>query len=128
VYAALAAAYPRRPKEGTPHSGVDQAALYESIGHKEFAGDPRLQNTCATRVSIALLGVGVHPAPGNLAVKAGPFAGLRVETNQKALSNFLRRRLGQPEAYKSGYDAWNKIKPRHGIVSFFHLLGGDWDP
>lgn len=128
AYAALAASYPKRPKEGIPHSGIDQAALYESIGHPEFAHDARMQNTCATRVSMALLGAGIHPAPGNLAVKAGRFSGLRIETNQKALSKFLQRRLGPPEVYKSGYEAWSKIKPRRGIVSFFHLLGGDWDP
>jgi len=128
VYAVLAAAYPRRPIEGVPHSGIDQAGLYESIGHKEFARDPRMQNTCATRVSMALLAAGVHPAPGNLTIQTGRFAGLRIETNQKALSKFLQRRLGEPEVYKSGYDAWSKIKPRHGIVSFFHLNGGDWDP
>lgn len=127
VYGALAAAYPRRPKEGIPHSGIDQAALYESIGHKEFAHDSRMQNTCATRVSIALLATGIHPAPGNLTVQAGRFAGLRIETNQAALSKFLKRRLGAPEVYTNGYDAWTKVKPRHGIVSFFHLNGGDWD-
>ena len=128
VYSVLAAAYPRRPREGIPQSGIDQAQLYESIGHKEFASDPRMQNTCATRVSMALLAAGIHPAPGNLTIQAGRFAGLRIETNQQALSNFLRRRLGQPEVYKNGYDAWSRIKPRHGIVSFFHLHGGDWDP
>lgn len=128
IYAVLAGAYPRHPKDGIPHSGIDQAALYESIGHPEFARDLRMQNTCATRLSMALLATGVHPAPGNLTVQAGRFAGLRIETNQKALSNFLQRRLGPPEAYKNGYEAWSKIKPRHGIVSFFHLHGGDWDP
>lgn len=128
VYAVLAAAYPKHPREGIAHSGVDQAALYEGIGHPEFAGDLRMQNTCAMRLSMALLAAGVHPAPGNLTVQAGRFAGLRVETNQKSLSNFLRRRLGQPEIYKNGYEAWKKIRPRHGIVSFFHLLGGEWDP
>lgn len=128
VYAALAAAYPRHPKEGIAHSGIDQAGLYDSIGHHEFAQDLRMQNTCAMRVSMALLAVGIHPAPGNLTVVAGRFAGLRIETNQRALSNFLKQRLGAPEVYKSGYDAWSKIRPRHGIVSFFHLHGGEWDP
>lgn len=128
LYAALAAGYPRHPKEGVPHSGIDQAALYESIGHPEFAHDSRMQNTCAARVSMALLAAGIHPAPGNLTVQAGRFARLRIETNQKALSNFLRQRLGKPEVYESGYQAWSKIRPRRGIVSFFHLHGGAWDP
>jgi hypothetical protein len=121
LYAVLAAGYPSK-------QGVDQAMLYTGIGHPEFANDRRLENTCATRVSLALLAAGIHPMPGNLDVLAGRFAGLRIETSQKALSAFLRQRLGPPEVYKGGYDAWKKIRPRHGIVSFFHIHGGGtWD-
>jgi hypothetical protein len=69
IYAALAAAYPKRPKEGIPHSGVDQVALYESIGHPEFAHDLHMQNTCATRVSIALLAAGFTRRPATLPCK-----------------------------------------------------------
>jgi hypothetical protein len=124
-YAALAAGYQRKSRVG--FRGVDQAALYESIGHPEFSGDPRMENTCATRVSLALLAAGIAPAPGNLTVLAGKFARQRIETNQKALSKFLKQRLGLPEVYKSGYEAWQKIRPRRGIVSFFHITGAAWD-
>jgi hypothetical protein len=115
-YAVLAAAYPRKP-------GVNQAFLYNGIGHPEFATDGRMENTCATRVSIALLAAGISPVPGNLTVRHGRFAGKRIETNQQALSKFLVRRLGQPEVYKNGYEAWSKIRPRRGIVSFMGIYG-----
>lgn len=82
-----------------------------------------MENTCATRVSIALLAAGIGPAPGNLTVRSGRFAGQRIETNQKALSKFLARRLGHPEVYKNGYEAWSKIRPRRGIVSFMGIYG-----
>lgn len=120
-YAVLAAGYPRKP-------GIDTATLYTGIGHPEYVNDVRMQNTCAVRVSLALLAVGIHPLPGNIDVLAGRYAGLRIESGQKKLSAFLRARLGQPEVYRSGYEAWTKIRPRRGIVSFFHIHGGgEWD-
>jgi hypothetical protein len=123
-YAVLAAAYPR--KKGP--QAMDAAALYTSIGHPEYASTYEMQNTCAVRVSIALLAAGIQPFPGHMTVKAGKFTGKRIEQSQKRLSEFLAKRLGAPEVYKNGYNAWRKIRPRRGIVSFYHINGGDWDP
>jgi hypothetical protein len=119
TYAALAASYPRKPKGGAP--GMDAAALYTSIGHPEYADNPYMQNTCAVRVSIALLGAGIQPTPGHMSVMAGRFKGKRIEQSQKRLSDFLMKRLGRPEVYPSGYAAWSAIRQRRGIVSFFRL-------
>jgi hypothetical protein len=80
-----------------------------------------MQNTCAVRVSIALLGAGIQPAPGHMTVQAGKFKGKRLEQSQKRLSTFLEKRLGKPEVYSSGYQASINIGQRRGIVSFFHL-------
>jgi hypothetical protein len=119
LYAVLAAGYPRKP-------AIDTAALYNSIGHPEYANAYEMQNTCAVRISLALLAAGIQPAPGHMTIKAGRFAGRRLEQSQQRLSAFLKQRLGEPEIYKSGYEAWSKIRPRRGIVSFFHLNGA-WD-
>jgi hypothetical protein len=126
-YALLAAGYPKKPKYEGDKRGVDTAALYASIGRPEYANSFDMRNTCAVRVSMALLAAGIQPSPGHMTVKAGRFAGKRIEQSQKILSAFLRRRLGQPEVYKNGYQAWRQIRPRRGIVSFYHVNGGDWD-
>lgn len=127
LYAVLAAGYPRKPKYEGDENGIDTATLYTSIGHPEYVHVYEMQNTCAVRVSLALLAGGIEPFPGHMKVLDGKYKGRVIEQSQKRLSAFLKQRLGQPEVYKSGYEAWKKIRPRHGIVSFFHLGGGDWD-
>jgi hypothetical protein len=120
LYASLSANYPKKPKQAGD-GGMDAAALYQSIGHPEYADNMYMQNTCAVRVSMALLGAGIQPAPGHMTVQAGKFKGQRIEQSQRRLSAFLERRLGKPEVYTSGYEAGQKIGRRRGIVSFFHL-------
>lgn len=122
IYAVLVASYPRKPAHGA--SGLDTAALYESIGHPEYAHNMYMENTCAVRVSLALLGAGVEITPGHMTVKAGKFAGRRIEQGQARLSEFLRKRLGEPERFASGYQASTRIGQRRGIASFFHLNSG----
>lgn len=122
IFAALSAHYPRKPK--VPNDGgIDGPTLYRNIGHPEYAEHPLMQNTCAVRVSLALLGAGIQPSPGHMTVKAGPFKGKRIEQGQKRLSDFLRKRLGQPEVFPSGLEAARKIGKRRGIISFFGLYG-----
>ncbi|MGJ7914813.1 T6SS effector amidase Tae4 family protein [Massilia sp. LXY-6] len=126
IYAVLAAHYPKKPR--TPSDGgMDAAALYRSIGHSEYVENMYMQNTCAVRVSLALLGAGIQPFPGHMTVKAGKFKGKRIEQSQQRLSDFLQKRLGPPEVYPSGYEASRKIGSRRRIVSFFRL-NGSWDP
>jgi hypothetical protein len=125
LYAVLAAAYPRKPINGQP--GLDTAALYESIGHPEYAHSMYMENTCAVRLSLSLLGAGIEPAPGHMTVQTGKFKGRRIEQSQKRLSDFLLRRLGKPEVFPSGYKASVGIGDRRGIASFFHL-NSETDP
>lgn len=60
AYAVLAAHYPRKPRMPTD-GGIDAPTLYRNIGHPEYADNVLMQNTCAVRVSLALLGAGIHP-------------------------------------------------------------------
>ena len=100
--------------------------VYEAIGHPELALDPDWGNTCAIRMSIALIAVGmkIRTGPAKLRVKAGPYKGEQLEPSQRMLSDFLARDLGVPEKYKRGGDARNAIAWRRGIVSFFQLHDG----
>jgi hypothetical protein len=126
IYAVLAASYPRKPRAPND-GGQDAAASYRSMGHPEYAENMYMQNTCAVRVSLALLGAGIQPLPGHMTIKDGRFKGKRIEQSQKRLSDFLKKRLGAPEVYSSGYEASRKIGARRGIVSFFRL-NESWDP
>jgi hypothetical protein len=105
------------------HMGHDVAVpqVYDAIGRPELATDPIWGNTCAIRMSIALIGAGVKIRPGRLKIKAGRFKGELVEPGQRQLSEFLVREIGRPERYQSGSDARTSIASRRGIVSFFQL-------
>lgn len=73
---------------------VPTTALYESIGHREKLEIPGWENTCAVRVSLALVRSGIAISPGLLTIKAGRNKGARIESRQKHLSDFLVRRWG----------------------------------
>lgn len=97
--------------------------LYQWIGHPEYIGDGNMLNTCAIRLSMALIRVGVSIWPGNITVLAGGMRGRRIESSQRKLSRFLVGRWGEPEKYKGGQAARKGIGQRHGVISFFQLLG-----
>lgn len=112
----LQANYPQR------HS-VPTTALYESIGHPEKLAIPGWENTCAVRVSLALVRSGIAISPGFLTIKAGRNKGARIESRQKHLSDFLVRRWGAPEKFTNGTAAEKAIGQRRGLISFYQLWG-----
>lgn len=101
---------------------VGREELLQWIGRPELIADLNFANTCAIRLSMALLGAG-FPNPGTWPVLGGKFKGRAIETKQRKLSNWLVHQLGQPEKYKSGAGAQSGVGSRHGIISFFHLHG-----
>jgi len=105
---------------------VPPEELYQWIGYPENVGNPNFENTCAIRMSMALLGAG-FPNPGAWPVKAGKHKGRAIETKQRKLSNWLVRRLGAPEKFKSGQEAQAKIGARRGIISFYQIYGNPSD-
>lgn len=96
--------------------------LWQWLGYPENVKDINFSNTCAVRMSLALLGAGL-PSPGSYPVKAGKYKGRSIETKQRKLSNWLARELGGPEKFKSGLEAQKAIGTRRGIISFFQLHG-----
>jgi hypothetical protein len=105
---------------------VSVPEVYEAIGHPELAMDPMWGNTCAIRMSVALVaaGIKIRTGPVRLRIKAGRFKGEALEPSQRVLSDFLLAEIGTPEKYKGGMNAHNTIAWRRGIVSFFQLHGG----
>lgn len=99
---------------------VTRDELYQWIGHPESITDPNFYNTCAIRMSLALLGAG-YPNPGSWPIQAGKYKGRSIETQQRRLSAWLVRHVGTPEKYRSGQEAEGAIGDRRGIVSFFSI-------
>lgn len=107
---------------------VDGEDLYSEIGYKQadlIKQNPGYVNTCATRVSLALLKTGI-PFTGRLPVKAGPYKGKRVETGAKLLADQLMRPdvFGRPELFKPS-EFLSKVGSRKGIVLFWKITGYD---
>jgi len=98
--------------------------LFQWIGYPENITNPNFRNTCAIRLSLALLGAG-YPNPGMWPIKTGKYKGRAIETKQRRLANWLVGQLGQPEKFNSGAEAEDKIGARRGVVSFFSIYGDE---
>lgn len=104
-------------------SGTD---LYAEMGldHEELIKqNPAYINTCAARVSLALLKSNVAFV-GRLTVKSGKYAGKKIETGAKLLADQLKRSdvFGMPEIY-TPTNFLQKIKGRKGVVLFWKISG-----
>jgi len=114
-------------KSGDPSflSGDD---LYAEIGYdlNAMIADPgygeSYQNTCAARMSLALLKSGVA-FTGRLKVKTGTYKGQKIEMGAIRLADELKRIWGKPEVFVRDNKAENKLLGRKGVV-FFHTITG----
>lgn len=102
---------------------VGKAELFREIGWDDLIKNSAYDNTCAIRMSLALMKVGV-PIHGRMAIKKGPFAGQKIEPGQLKLSNMLVHKslFGAPEKFtqqsvKAG------IAERSGVIAFFRIPG-----
>lgn len=105
---------------------VSGADLYSELGidqEKLIAQNPAYANTCATRVSLALLKSGVS-FTGRMTIKSGKFAGRKVETGAKLLADQLKKPsiFGMPEVY-TPKEFRKKLKGRKGVVLFWKITG-----
>lgn len=102
---------------------ITQEALFKEIGWDDLIGNPAYHNTCAIRVSLALIKAGMSIG-GRIAVKRGPHKGKKIEPGQAKLANMLTNPayFGVPEKIKR-VDAERVIGLRHGVVSFWKIPG-----
>ncbi|MCL1824985.1 MAG: type VI secretion system amidase effector protein Tae4 [Betaproteobacteria bacterium] len=105
----------------------DREGVYKEIGYDANAlirQNDAYQNTCAVRMSLALLKSGVHfGTPSSwLRVKDGTYKGRSIGTGAKTLADALRKPtvLGEP---LTGEKAAKAMETRKGIV-FFHNIPG----
>lgn len=110
--------YPRKRQ-------VDHDALFREIGWDDLIKNPSFENTCAMRVSLALIRCGVAIPDGRMPIKTGPHKGKLIEPGQAKLSHILARAsmFGNPEKF-GPTKAVDGIGSRSGVVSFWHLIPG----
>jgi hypothetical protein len=103
---------------------LDGSSVYGEIGHdikKLMKQNPAYENTCAVRMSIALIKAGVS-INGRLPINTGAYKGRKIETGAKLLADELMRTIGKPLVFKPA-DAATKINGRKGII-FFNKIPG----
>ena len=111
-------------KRGNP-SFKETADVYKEIGYdsvKLIAQNSQFANTCAIRMSLALLNVSVY-FRGRLLIKDGRFKGRYVEPGAIRLADELRRHhsFGKPFVFLNRITAVKGIGNRHGVI-FFHTI------
>jgi hypothetical protein len=107
-------------------SYLDGRSVYARIGLDldAFVGDdPAYVNTCAVRMSIALLEAGVRFA-GRIRIRSGPHRGQHIEPGAKLLADQLARPavFDRPEFLEPA-SASRRIAARRGLI-FFHKIRG----
>ena len=102
---------------------ISQDTLFKEIGWDDLIGNSAYANTCAIRVSLALIKSGIN-VRGRIVIKKGPHKGKLIEPGQAKLSQLLAgiSFLGAPEKFKSA-DAEKGIGHRRGVVSFWRIPG-----
>lgn len=110
-------------------SYISGGDVYKEIGYditnliKQNAG---YANTCATRMSLALLKTGINFS-GRLKIKEGPYKGKTIETGAKLLADQLARPdlLGKPLIIKNPTDTPSQLRDKKGVIFFWKIEGYD---
>jgi hypothetical protein len=105
---------------------VSGETLYSELGYDQTAlikQNGGYVNTCATRMSLALIKSGV-PVHGRLKIKAGKYKGRTVEPGAKLLADHLAspHALGKPQVFKAS-EASAKLSGKKGVVFFWKVDG-----
>jgi len=102
---------------------VTRDDLYFEIGWDDLIDNRLYENTCAVRISLALIKSGI-PVKGRIRIKAGPHKGKMIEPGLLRLARMLATReyLGKPEKFVIG-NAETEIEGRKGIVAFIKVPG-----
>ncbi|HWW72913.1 MAG TPA: T6SS effector amidase Tae4 family protein, partial [Duganella sp.] len=95
--------------------------LEDLLGWNDLVKNPAFADTCAMRVSVALVQSGVKLIGARMNATGGLLKGKAVEPGQAKLSHILQRLWGKPETYTSETAARDGIGKRSGVVSFFRI-------
>lgn len=105
---------------------VDADALFKEVGYnydKLIQQNPDYVNTCAVRMSLALIKSGVDFV-GRMKIKDGPHKGKTIEPGAKLLADQLARSVvfGKPDVFVS-QDAMRRLSGEKGVVLFWKIAG-----
>lgn len=102
---------------------VIREQLFAEIGWEDLIPKPEYNNTCAIRVSLALIKCG-FTLNGRIAIKKGKYKGKLIEPGQAKLARMLAERqyLGPPEIFPRD-DALRSRKParRYSVLEYSGL-------
>lgn len=118
--------YSSDPTEPSYASGE---AVYAEIGYDLddlMKEDTRYANTCATRMSLALVKSGVVLS-GRRKIKKGPFKGRLFETGAKLLADELAKPgvFGRPHLFLDPRKSVSSLTGKQGLVFFWKIVGYD---
>ncbi|MFE8100781.1 T6SS effector amidase Tae4 family protein [Brenneria goodwinii] len=104
---------------------ISREQLFTEIGYDAsvlIRSNPGYMNTCAVRMSLALLKCGVF-FTGRLPVKAGPYKGKKIEPGAKLLADQLYKEsvFGKAEIYVDIRQTGQKLKNRKGVIFFNNI-------
>ncbi|WP_175836954.1 T6SS effector amidase Tae4 family protein [Burkholderia anthina] len=102
---------------------VSREALYDALGWQDLNANPSYANTCAIRVSLALVRSGMT-LRGGLVIQKGPHRGRRIEAGQARLARMLAEPayFGKAEVFQRD-DAAAGIAGRKGVAAFWNIPG-----
>lgn len=105
---------------------LDSDQLYASLGYSLEAlrrQNPDYVNTCAVRMSLALIKSGVHFF-GRMKVKDGPYKGKMIEPGAKLLADQLARpnAFGRPDLIPPS-NAVSRLNGKKGVILFWKIAG-----
>lgn len=105
---------------------ADGESVYKSVGYDIEAlkkQDAGYENTCAVRMSLALLrsGIGIS---GRLKVRAGPLKGRSIEPGAKLLADQLSspNLLGRPQILRPS-ETLKALEGKQGVIFFWKMSG-----
>lgn len=107
-------------------SFVDAVTLFNEIGYSYeslLQESPDYVNTCAVRMSLALIKSGVHFV-GRMKIKGDPYKGRMIEAGAKLLADQLARStvFGRPDLITPA-SAVSRLSDRKGLILFWKIAG-----
>ncbi|WES69431.1 T6SS effector amidase Tae4 family protein [Superficieibacter sp. HKU1] len=101
--------------------------FYASIGYDQGKLGDQFENTCAARMSVALIKSGVKFKGRLLPIKEGKWKGRSIETGAKNLADILSQPgvFGKPEIWRDPSKFQAEPGNKRGVVFFWKIDGYD---
>ncbi|EHF2936787.1 hypothetical protein J0927_003679 [Salmonella enterica subsp. enterica serovar Derby] len=104
---------------------VDSKDFYAGIGYDQGKLGAQFENTCAARMSVALIKTGVKFKGRLLPIKEGKWKGRSIETGAKNLADILSQAtvFGKPAVWRDPTKFQTELGNKKGVVFFWKIDG-----